>query len=137
MWKCTAISAILILVIVHLVQRVAIFVLPVHNTYNEWKELLHYEGLYYLVKKKNDESDNKLICILALVGGALVVALIAYAVYRFLTPDYFEDYDDDDFDDDFDDEWDDDEEDEEEAAEEAAEEPAEEAAEEETTEEEE
>lgn len=88
------------------------------------------DEIYYLVKKKNDESDNKLICILALVGGALVVALIAYAVYRFLTPDYFEDYDDDDFDDDFDDEWDDDEE-------EAAEEPAEEAAEEETTEEEE
>ena len=80
------------------------------------------DEIYYLVKKKNDESDNKLICILALVGGALVVALIAYAVYRFLTPDYFEDYDDDDFDDDFDDEWDDDEE---------------EAAEEETTEEEE
>ena len=95
------------------------------------------DEIYYLVKKKNDESDNKLICILALVGGALVVALIAYAVYRFLNPDYFEDYDDDDFDDDFDDEWDDDEEDEEEAAEEAAEEPAEEAAEEETTEEEE
>ena len=60
------------------------------------------DEIYYLVKKKNDESDNKLICILALVGGALVVALIAYAVYRFLTPDYFEDYDDDDFDDDFD-----------------------------------
>lgn len=98
------------------------------------------DEIYYLVKKKNDESDNKLICILALVGGALVVALIAYAVYRFLTPDYFEDYDDDDFDDDFDDDWDDDEdeeEDEEAPAEEAAEEPAEEAAEEETTEEEE
>lgn len=98
------------------------------------------DEIYYLVKKKNDESDNKLICILALVGGALVVALIAYAVYRFLTPDYFEDYDDDDFDDDFDDDWDDDEdeeEDEEAPTEEAAEEPAEEAAEEETTEEEE
>ena len=96
------------------------------------------DEIYYLVKKKNDESDNKLICILALVGGALIVALIAYAVYRFLTPDYFEDYDDDDFDDDFDDDWDDDEdeeEDEEAPAEEAAEEPAEEAAEEETTEE--
>ena len=98
------------------------------------------DEIYYLVKKKNDESDNKLICILALVGGALIVALIAYAVYRFLTPDYFEDYDDDDFDDDFDDDWDDDEDeeaDEEAPAEEAAEEPAEEAAEEETTEEEE
>ena len=98
------------------------------------------DEIYYLVKKKNDESDNKLICILALVGGALIVALIAYAVYRFLTPEYFEDYDDDDFDDDFDDDWDDDEdeeEDEEAPAEEAAEEPAEEAAEEETTEEEE
>ena len=96
-----------------------------------------FQELIDAVKAKNEESDNKLVWCLALIGGAVIAALIAYCVYRFLTPDYYDDYDDDDFDDDFDDEWDDDEEDEEEAAEEAAEEPAEEAAEEETTEEEE
>ena len=78
------------------------------------------DAIYNIVKKNDDDNDNKLICHLAIIGGIVVVALIAYAVYRFLTPDYFEDYDDDDdFDDDFDDDWDDeDEDDEEEAAEE-------------------
>ena len=96
-----------------------------------------FDDIYTIVKKDSEDKDNKLIFILALIGGALVVALIAYAVYRFLTPDYFEDYDDDDdFDDDFDVDWDDDDEEEasdeeeaapaeEPAAEEEAEEPAE------------
>ena len=49
------------------------------------------------------------------------IAAIAYGIYRFLTPDYFDDYDDDDdFDDeDFDDDFDDDFEEEEAAAAEA------------------
>lgn len=93
-----------------------------------------FQELIDAVKAKNEESDNKLIWCLALIGGIVVVACIAYAVYRFLTPDYYDDYDDDDFDDDFDDF-----EDEEEAEEEKAEEePAadDEAAEEEEAEEE-
>ena len=66
------------------------------------------DAIYNIVKKNDDDNDNRLICLLAIIGGIVVVALIAYAVYRFLTPDYFEDYDDDDdFDDDFDDDWDD------------------------------
>lgn len=62
-----------------------------------------FQELVDAVKAKNKETENKLIWCLALIGGALIVALIAYAVYRFLTPDYYDDYDDDDFDDDFDD----------------------------------
>lgn len=72
-----------------------------------------FQELIDAVKQKNKETENKLVWCLALLGGIAVVALIAYAVYRFLTPDYYDDYDDDDFDDDFDDEDDDDEEEEE------------------------
>ena len=101
-----------------------------------------FQELIDAVKAKNEESDNKLVWCLALIGGAVIAALIAYCVYRFLTPDYYDDYDDDDFDDDFDD-FDDDFEDEEveaagedAAADEPAEEPDEEPAEEEKAEEE-
>ena len=102
-----------------------------------------FQELIDAVKAKNKETENKLVWCLALIGGALIVALIAYAVYRFLTPDYYDDYDDDDFDD-FEDDDDFEEVEEEEApAEKAAdteeeapaeEAPAEEAAEEETAE---
>ena len=95
-----------------------------------------FQELIDAVKAKNKETENKLIWGLALIGGALIVALIAYAVYRFLTPDYYDDYDDDDFDDDFDDFDDDIDEDDEAAAEEEAEEPEEEEEEEEVDEEE-
>lgn len=77
-----------------------------------------FQELIDAVKAKNEETENKLIWGLALVGGIVIVALIAYAVYRFLTPDYYDDYDDDDFDDDFDDFEDEDEEEEAEPAEE-------------------
>ena len=99
-----------------------------------------FQELIDAVKAKNKETENKLVWCLALIGGIVIVALVAYAVYRFLTPDYYDDYDDDDFDDDFDDFDDDDdyeevdEDDAEEAPEEEApadEEPAEEAADEE------
>ncbi|MDO5133499.1 MAG: DUF4366 domain-containing protein [Eubacteriales bacterium] len=95
-----------------------------------------FQELIDAVKAKNKETENRLILGLALIGGIVIVAIIAYAVYRFLTPDYYDDYDDDDFDDDFDEDFDEIEEDEEEAgekaeeAEEDAEAPAEEAAEE-------
>ena len=55
-----------------------------------------FQELIDAVKAKNKESDNKLVWCLALIGGVVIVALIAYGVYRFLTPDYYDDYDDDD-----------------------------------------
>ena len=42
------------------------------------------DEIYTLVKKRDDDNDNKLICLLAVIGGIVIVALIAYAVYRFL-----------------------------------------------------
>ena len=52
----------------------------------------------------NDEKHEK-HCNLGTrdnVGAVAAVAAIAFAVYRFFTPDYLEDFEDD-FDDDFDD----------------------------------
>ncbi|MDO4634303.1 MAG: hypothetical protein Q4B01_10635 [Eubacteriales bacterium] len=43
---------------------------------------------------REDRKHNPIICGLAIIGLIVGVAAIAYAVYRFLTPDYFEDEDD-------------------------------------------
>ncbi len=57
-----------------------------------------------LKKRENDEEKPKtvILWVLAIIGVVAAVAGIAYAVYRFVTPDYLEDFEDD-FDDDFDD----------------------------------
>ncbi len=67
--------------------------------------------------KKEDDRKNCIFWILAIVGAVAVIAGIAYAVYRYMTPDYLDDFDDD-FDDDFEDEDEDSEEPEETEAEE-------------------
>ena len=65
----------------------------------------------YLNKKESEEkSKNVLLWIFAVIGVVVAVAAIAYAVYRYMTPDYLEDFEDD-FDDDFEDDFFEDEED--------------------------
>ena len=62
------------------------------------EELLNMTKLAELVntKQKDDEKKcNTVLWVLAIVGAVAAVAGIAYAVYRFLTPDYLEDFDDD------------------------------------------
>ena len=66
-------------------------------------ELLH-------LKKEEEKKQNVIMWILIIIGAVIAVAGIAYAVYRFFTPDYLEDFDED-FDDDFDDDFFDDEDD--------------------------
>ena len=66
------------------------------------KELLNKKQVVVEKEKK----CSPLLWILAIVGFVAAVAGIAYAVYRYFTPDYLEDfededYDDDDFEDDF------------------------------------
>lgn len=63
------------------------------------------------LKKEEEKKSNIWVWILAIVGGIAVIAGIAYAVYRYLTPDYIDEFDDD-FDDDFEDDFFDDEEEE-------------------------
>ena len=58
-----------------------------------------------LRKKKNEvkEKSNTLWIVLGIIGAVVVIALITYAVYRYMTPSYIDDFDDE-FDDDFEDE---------------------------------
>ena len=53
-----------------------------------------------LHKNEAEKQKNTVIWVLAIIGAIAAVAGIAYAVYRFFTPDYLEDFEDD-FDDDF------------------------------------
>lgn len=71
-----------------------------------------------LLKKKEEEEEEK-CCntwkwIIGIVLGVALIAGIAYALYRYFTPDYLEDFEDDlddDLNDDFDDDFFEDEED--------------------------
>lgn len=59
----------------------------------------------FLGKKKEEEKKkNTILWVFAIIGAIAAVAGIAYAVYRYLTPDYLEEFEDD-FDDDFDDDF--------------------------------
>lgn len=64
------------------------------------KELLNKKQVVVEKEKK----CSPLLWILAIVGFVAAVAGIAYAVYRYFTPDYLEDFEDEDYDDDFEDE---------------------------------
>ena len=67
------------------------------------EELIAETKLNELLRKKEDDKQkNTVLWVLAIVGAVTAVAGIAYAVYRFFTPDYLEDFEED-FDDDFDD----------------------------------
>ena len=67
------------------------------------EEFMAESKLSDLLKRNEDEKQkNTVIWVLAIIGAVAAVAGIAYAVYRFFTPDYLEDFEDD-FDDDFDD----------------------------------
>ena len=72
------------------------------------EEFIAESKLSDLLKRNEDEKQkNTVIWVLAIIGAVAAVAGIAYAVYRFFTPDYLEDFEDD-FDDDFDDYFDED-----------------------------
>ena len=64
------------------------------------KEILH--------KNEAEKQKNAVVWVLAIIGAIAGIAAIAYAVFRFVTPDYLEDFEDD-FDDDFDDYFEDEE----------------------------
>ena len=68
------------------------------------EEIMNSTKLNEFLHRKEEEEKKK-TCIL------WILAIIAYGVYRFFTPDYLEDFEDD-FDDDFDDDFFEDEDDE-------------------------
>ncbi len=54
-----------------------------------------------ILKKRDDDRIKKTILwILAIIGVTVAIAGIAYAVYRFVTPNYLKDFEED-FEDDF------------------------------------
>ena len=76
-------------------------------------DLLEMAKVSDIITKKEKE-DNKIVWALAIIGAIAAVAGIAFAVYKYLPPDYMDDFDEDfdeDFDDDFDDDFFDDEDD--------------------------
>lgn len=72
---------------------------------NKIEDMITETKLYEMLRKRDQDKVKKtILCILAIVGAVVAIAGIAYAVYRFLTPDYLEDFEED-FDDDFEDEF--------------------------------
>ena len=73
-------------------------------------EMANEFKLNELLGKKKAEEEKKKKCnailwVIAIIGAMAAAAAIAYAVYRYLNPDYLVDFDDD-FEDDFEDDED-------------------------------
>lgn len=64
---------------------------------NKLENLVELSKLNELLGKKEEEKKkcNVLLWVLAIIGAVAAVAGIAYAVYRYFTPDYLEDFEDD------------------------------------------
>ena len=72
---------------------------------NKIEEMISATKLNEILQKRDDDKIKKTILwVLAIVGAIVAIAGIAYAVYRFFTPDYLEDFDED-FEDDFEDDY--------------------------------
>lgn len=65
------------------------------------EEMITTSKLSSLLKKNEEEKAKRTILwVLAIIGTVVAVAAIAYAVYRFFSPDFLEDFEDE-FDEDF------------------------------------
>ncbi|MFI3170941.1 MAG: DUF4366 domain-containing protein [Eubacteriales bacterium] len=66
------------------------------------EELITTSKLSEILSQREDEkAKTTILWVLAVIGTVAAVAGIAYAVYHFLTPDYFEDDFEDEFEEDF------------------------------------
>ena len=61
------------------------------------EELMNTSRINDLIHKREEDEKKKncILWVLAIIGAVAAVAGIAYAVYRFFTPDYLEDFEDD------------------------------------------
>lgn len=72
---------------------------------NKIEDMISATKLGEVLQKRDDDKIKKTILwILAIVGAVVAIAGIAYAVYRFVAPDYLEDFDEE-FEDDFEDDY--------------------------------
>lgn len=68
------------------------------------EELISAAKLSKLLAKDEEGKRSKLLWIIAIIGAAAAVALLAVCIYKFFAPDYMDDFEDefeDDFEDDF------------------------------------
>ena len=52
------------------------------------EEMLSTVKIAEILNRKEDETEKKILWVLAIIGAVAAIAGIAYAVYRYLTPDY-------------------------------------------------
>lgn len=72
---------------------------------NKLENLMELVKANELLNKKQEPPKKKCspaLCVLAVIGVIAAAAAIAYAVYRYLNPDYLKDFEDE-FEDDFED----------------------------------
>lgn len=64
---------------------------------NKLDDFLNAIKIGELIHRKDpmERKRHNIFCILAVIGGVAIIAAIAYAVYRYMNPDYLEDFDDD------------------------------------------
>lgn len=74
---------------------------------NKVEELLNTARINELLHRKEleEKSKNTIVIVLAIIGAVAAIAGIAFAVYKYLTPDYLDDFDSDDIYDNFDDDF--------------------------------
>ena len=80
----------------------------IKDTLKGFENFVNAARVNELLKKK--DRRNTLIIILSVIGAVIAIAGIAFALYKFFTPNYLEDFEDD-FEDDFDDDYFDDDDD--------------------------
>ena len=69
------------------------------------KEMISTAKLGSILKKRDDDKIKKTVLwILAILGAMAAIAGVAYAVYRFITPNYLKNFEED-FEDNFEDEY--------------------------------
>ena len=69
---------------------------------NDIKDILAAAKLNEILRKDEEEAEmskkSPIFTVLAVIGAIVAVACIAFAVYKYFTPDYLDDFDDgDDF----------------------------------------
>ena len=75
---------------------------------NKIEDMISATKLNEILHKRDEDKIKKTVLwILAIVGAIVAIGAIAYAVYRFVTPNYLEDFEDD-FEDEFEDDFEDD-----------------------------
>ena len=63
---------------------------------NKIEDMISATKLNEILHKRDEDKIKKTVLwILAIVGAIVAIGAIAYAVYRFVTPNYLEDFEDD------------------------------------------